>query len=94
MGGEMMPEITVYGTDWCEDTQRTREHLNRRGIPYTYVNLDKDADAERKVKEWNGGRKLTPTVVVAGSGRTQRLAEPEDYALDNVLGTYGLAPAA
>jgi thioredoxin reductase (NADPH) len=90
----MTPDITVYGTDHCEDTRRTREHLNRRGIQYTYVNLDKDLDAERKVVEWNRGRKLTPTLVITGHGSTQRIAEPDNDELDALLAEYGVAPAA
>ncbi len=81
----MDPEILVYGVDQCEDTQRTRQHLDQRGIPYSYINLDKDEDADRKVKEWNGGRRLTPTVVISGAGRTQRLVEPDNSQLDTAL---------
>ncbi len=90
----MLPEIRVYGVDYCEDTQRTRQHLERRGIPYAYVNLDKDSDADRKVKEWNGGRRITPTVVIAGNGRTRRLAEPANEELDVALHEQGVEPAA
>jgi glutaredoxin len=90
----MQPEICVYGVDYCEDTQRTRHHLSARGIAYTYVNLDKDSDADRKVREWNHGRRLTPTVVVSGQGHTRRLVEPENSELDLVLQEHGLQPAA
>ncbi len=90
----MEAEIVVYGADWCEDTQRTRKYLDARGLEYTYVNLDKDENAERKVIEWNGGRRLTPTVVIAGGGRTQRLTEPEDSELEAALESQGFAPAA
>ncbi len=81
----MEPEISVYGTDACEDTQRTRQHLDARGIPYRYINIEKDESAEEKVKEWNHGKRLTPTVVISGNGRTQRLSEPENEELDSVL---------
>ncbi len=89
----MEPEITVYGTDTCEDTQRTRAYLDRRQIAYTYVNIEKDENAERKVVEWNRGRRITPTVVIAGNGHTVRLAEPSDAQLERILGSRDLSAA-
>ncbi len=90
----MDPEVLVYGVDQCEDTQRTRRHLNQRGVPYTYINLDKDADADRKVKEWNSGRRITPTVVIAGAGKKIWLTEPDNAELDAALREQGGASAA
>lgn len=89
----MQGEISVFGTDTCEDTQRTREHLDRRGISYRYVNIEKDEFAERKVLEWNGGQRITPTVVLSGGGRTQRLSEPDNDELDAALDGQGLTAA-
>ena len=89
----MQLEISVYGVDQCEDTQRTRQHLSSLGIPYRYINLEKDSDADRKVKEWNNGRRLTPTVIVSGAGRTARLVEPSDEEMDRVLLEHGLQVA-
>ncbi|MFB3917581.1 MAG: glutaredoxin family protein [Terriglobales bacterium] len=90
----MSGEISVYGTDTCEDTQRTRRHLNEIGVPYRYINIEKDESAEKKVKEWNGGRRITPTVVLSGAGLTRRLSEPGDEELDRALEQQGLMPAA
>lgn len=90
----MHGEISVYGVDTCEDTLRTRHHLDEIGLPYRYINIAKDESAERKVKEWNGGRRITPTVVLSGNGRTCRLSEPENEDLDDALEEQGLMPAA
>jgi glutaredoxin len=90
----MQGEISVYGVDTCEDTIRTRQHLEERGVPYRYINIAKDEHAERKVKEWNEGKRITPTVVLAGNGRTRRLSEPENDELDSALQDQGLLPAA
>ena len=81
----MQPEISVYGIDMCIATLRVREHLNRRGIGYRYVNLDKDDFADRKVREWNLGKRVTPTVVISGNGRTHRFAEPANEILDAAI---------
>jgi mycoredoxin len=78
----MQPEISIYGIDSCEDTLRARAHLDRRGIGYRYINIDKDENADRKVREWNYGERITPTVVISGNGRTRRLVEPTNEDLD------------
>ena len=81
----MQPEITVYGVNGCEGTVRVRRHLDGRGIAYRYVNVDKDENAERKVIEWNFGRRITPTIVVSGNGRTRRLPVPSNDELDAII---------
>jgi glutaredoxin len=81
----MQPEVTIYGVDDSEGTLRARLHLDRRGIAYRYVNLDKDENARRKVIEWNRGEWITPTIVVSGNGRTRRLAAPSIEELDAII---------
>ena len=84
----MQDRIVVYGADWCPDTQRTRRHLESRGVHYDYVNVERDENADRQVKEWNGGRRVTPTVVLpSGNVVTgeNRLAAPSDAELDSRL---------
>ena len=78
----MQPEISIFGLDTCASTMRVRSHLDGRAIVYRYVNLDKDDHADRKVREWNYGKRITPTVVIAGNGRTRRFAEPANDDLD------------
>ncbi len=89
-----MSEIIVYGVDTCADTLRTRKHLDQKGIRYQYVNLEQDEQADQQVKEWNGGRRITPTVLVKGAVRTVRLAEPTNEELDDALQQRGRRPAA
>jgi glutaredoxin len=79
-----MADITVYGADWCEDTQRTREHLEARQVIYDYVNVDRDDAAKRQVEEWNDGRCKTPTVVLDDDPST-RLVEPTNEEMDAAL---------
>jgi len=81
----MQPEVSIYGFDTCEGTLHARRHLDYRSIDYRYVNLDKDECAMRKVREWNRGSLLTPTVVISGNGRTRRLAQPSPHELDAII---------
>jgi len=81
-----MSPITVYGADWCEDTQRTREHLDAIGVPYQYVDIETNDRAAAWVKEQNGGKQITPTVRMPGLV----LAEPSDGELDAALRSRGV----
>ena len=76
-----MSDIKVYGAGWCEDTERTRHHLDKLGVPYEYLDVDADPAAKAWVKQQNSGKQKTPTVDVRG----KILIEPSDEELDEVL---------
>jgi len=81
-----MHKVEVYGDDWCGDTQRTRQHLNRLGVAYEYINLEQDPRAAAWVKEQNSGKEKKPTVKIG----EQVLTVPSDQALENALRQKGL----
>ncbi len=57
-----MTRLEIYGTDWCEETIRVREHLDRRGVPYSYVNVSRDRQAEAWLRQRCHGWLRTPTI--------------------------------
>lgn len=81
----MERSITVYGVDTCEDTTRSREHLGELRIPYQYVNLEHDSAADQKVRAANGGKRITPMVVLRAGAEQRVLWEPENDELDQEL---------
>lgn len=81
-----MLHVKVYGADWCEDTRRTREYLDRLGVPYDYVNIEEDAKAAEWVRTHNEGKERKPTLDVAG----QILSTPDDHELTAALRERGL----
>ncbi len=81
-----MSEVRVYGTDWCEDTQHTRESLDGMGVGYDYIDIEKDAEAAQYVRDMNGGQQVTPTVNIMG----EILVEPNDAELGAALRSTGL----
>jgi mycoredoxin len=78
--------VVVYGTSWCAGTQLIRRHLERLGIPYRYVDLERDPVGAAQVRWWNGGRMTHPTVSVGGSV----LVEPSLDELEWTLAEAGL----
>jgi thioredoxin reductase (NADPH) len=81
-----MLEVKVYGADWCEDTQRTLEHLERLGVAHHYINIEQDDAAREWVKEHNEGKERKPTLDIAG----QVLSTPTERELDSALREKGL----
>ncbi len=77
--------ITMYGATDCEDTAATREHLQKRGIPFREVNIDHDPEAERFVIFINGGNRMTPTLVFGGGRHKLILSEPTAAEVDELL---------
>ena len=75
--------ITVYGADWCEDTQRSLRHLRRLGVAHTYINIDEDAQALQRAKALNHGQRRTPTIDLGVGGTA--LVEPENDTLSEAL---------
>jgi thioredoxin reductase (NADPH) len=82
-----MPEtVTVYGADWCGDTTRTLRHLEQSGVEYDYIDIDQDPDGERKVIEFNRGKRRIPLVEIASDdGETKALSVPSASELKEAL---------
>ena len=78
--------VKLYGAEWCEDTRHAREFLDRLGVQYTYVDVERDEAAAAWVREQNGGKERKPTVDVAG----QILCVPSDHELTSALRERGL----
>ena len=79
-----MPTIIMYGATDCDDTERTREFLRARGVPFREVNIDRDAEAERFVMFINGGFRSTPTLVIGEGKRKVILTEPSNEELETL----------
>ncbi len=80
-----MTGVNVYGADWCPMTQRTLEHLRNLGVPYEYVNIEKDPSARAWVKDQNSGAEKKPTLDIEG----RILSEPSNRELDEALAAVG-----
>ncbi len=59
----MRDEFTMYSTPWCGYCHRLKGQLDREGINYTEVDIEKQPDAAYIVERANGGSRTVPTVV-------------------------------
>jgi mycoredoxin len=57
------PTIIIYGTDWCPDCRRTLRFLQQHKIPFQWINIDQDKDAEKYVLTVNRGMRSVPTLL-------------------------------
>jgi mycoredoxin len=67
----MKPALTMYTTTWCGYCMRLKKQLEREGVQFTEVDIERDPAAAALVEQVNGGNQTVPTVVFSdGSAMT------------------------
>lgn len=82
----MAEQVKIYGADWCGDTRRSLRVLETAGVKFDYINVDDNAEGEKKVIEFNKGKRRIPLVEIATETGTQSLSVPSDSELKKALG--------
>ena len=77
-----MAEILVYGADWCGDCRRSKRLLERRGVDFSWIDVEADPRAAEEARRISGRRNIP--VIVMPNGEV--LVEPSDPELDERLG--------
>lgn len=54
--------LTMYSTSWCGYCHRLKSQLEREGIEYSVVDIERDEAAANFVMGVNGGNQTVPTV--------------------------------
>lgn len=63
--------VTMYSTTWCGYCSRLKSQMDREGISYQVIDIDRDPSAAALVAQHNGGNKTVPTLVYPdGSAQT------------------------
>ena len=75
-------DITVFGAHWCPDCRRSKQFLGEHQIPYKWVDIEEDAEAEKFVVEKNDGKRIIPTILFADGSI---LVEPSNAELAQKL---------
>jgi thioredoxin reductase (NADPH) len=81
-----MPDATypiVYGTPWCPDCKRSKKFLGEHRISYSWIDVEQDAAAMKRIEELNRGKQIIPTIVFEDGAV---LAEPSNAELARKLG--------
>jgi len=76
-------KITVYGAYWCPDCRRSKKFLGEQFIPFNWVDIEQDREAEALVLKKNNGKRIIPTIVFEDGSF---LVEPSNAELAQKLG--------
>jgi mycoredoxin len=55
--------LTMYTTTWCGYCRRLKAQLDREGIAYELVDIERTPDAAEFVMSVNGGNQTVPTIL-------------------------------
>ncbi len=77
------PTITVYGAYWCPDCRRSKQFLGEHQIPYNWIDIEEDEEAEQFVINKNDGKRIIPFILFEDGSF---LVEPSNAALAAKLG--------
>jgi mycoredoxin len=81
--------IRIFTTTWCGDSFRAKSFLDRNGVRYEEVDIERNESALQTVMNANGGKRRTPTLEVDG----QFFGNPPINELARIVG-LGEAPPA
>ena len=63
--------VTMYSTPWCGYCHRLRSQLDREGIAYEVIDIERQPEAAEVVERVNNGNQTVPTLVYAdGTAQT------------------------
>lgn len=77
------PKVTIYGAYWCPDCRRAKKFLGEQFVPYKWIDIEQDKEAEQYVLERNDGKRIIPTIVFEDDSF---LVEPSNAELAKKLG--------
>ena len=55
--------VTMFSTTWCGYCRRLKSQLDREGIRFTEVDIERDHASARFVEQINRGNQTVPTVL-------------------------------
>ena len=86
-----MAQMTMYTTSWCGFCRRLKSQLDREGIGYREIDIERTPDAADYVMQVNRGNRTVPTVVYPdGSAATN----PSFAEVKDALARAEAAPGA
>lgn len=81
------PNISVYGSRTCPDTNRATKFLDEQGIPYEFKDVDESPEFNEYIAGLNQGKRVMPTIQVENdfliNPDPRKLAEAVKAAADS-----------
>lgn len=56
--------MIIYTAPWCPDCRVAKGYLQRRGVPFQEIGVDRVPGAAERVVQWSGGYRTVPTLVI------------------------------
>ncbi|MCN0152107.1 mycoredoxin [Salinispora arenicola] len=79
--------LTMYSTPWCGYCHRLKSQLDREGIGYEVVDIEREPEAAAFVMSVNGGNQTVPTLRFAdGSALTNPTIRQVKEHLSTIVG--------
>jgi glutaredoxin len=60
-------EIILYCAKWCRDCVKVKTWLEQHGLAFVEVDVDYELEARKQVREWCGGKLITPVIDFYGT---------------------------
>jgi glutaredoxin len=60
-------EVILYCAKWCRDCVKVKAWMEQRGLEYVEVDIDYDEEARAQVRQWCGGKLITPVIDFYGT---------------------------
>jgi glutaredoxin len=60
-------DVIMYCTAWCPACRRARVYLKANSVPFVEIDITRDREAAKRVREWAGGNETTPTFDIKGT---------------------------
>ena len=79
------PKVTMYSTKWCGYCHRLRSQMDRAGLDYEVVDIEKHPEAASIVAHHNRGNHTVPTMVYSdGTSQTNPSLRQVQAKLDSL----------
>jgi thioredoxin reductase (NADPH) len=75
------PNVTIYGSRQCSDTNRVTEHLDAKQVPYEFKDVDESPEYNEFIAGLNHGKRVMPTIRI----NNETYINPPLSKLDEVL---------
>src|SRR5689334_15721818 len=84
-----MAEVEMYATGWCPYCARARALLQKKGVPFTEIDIDDEPQRRSEMMRRAGGRTSVPQIFIDGEhigGSDEMAALDRAGKLDPKLG--------